>query len=669
MPFQLPDPIRKARLVNVQKWLLEHKEEKSVEALSKAVSLMLEETVFRQHIAANPTLAAKVQNEADLMKLAWAFWYHLMMRRDNVAAAMMLWDGETFTAEPQCVQLIWNAVMSKRMVCIMGGGGMGKSMSTTALYMLEWIFDPEWTRIQLASASESHLLGNIFADAVRLHSGASMVLPGKQDTESISLDKKTAQGIFTLTLPGGVTGKSKIKGAHTKSRGAHPRQHHPLFGKRSRIFALVDECQEVPSNVFDEIPNRFSSMEEHDVDHIKFVICANPRDIFSRFAKCAEPVGGWSKITRDDVTWVSKAGWAVISLDQTKHENFIARKKVFAGFATYDGFQSILKTCDGDPEHPRMYTLCYGKFPPQGTLFACIKQKHLLASQREWIFSGPTTAVAGCDPAYSADRPTLPLGRAGIASGWRDAEGKEYALEKPRMAVQIDLVVILSHGDAQEVADEAMFRLKEMGVLPQNFAIDQTGSGRGVADIIRHQWREKVGTGNIQEGEKAPIIGVEYASTPSRMKIAEEDQKLPCDLYDRTATELWYAGAKLWEYDVMSVGQGVDLEVLSELASRMGDMQPGLGRKLTIETKLAFKQRTGSRSPDLADGVLLLIHAARTSIPGLTPKAPGTQLPPPKRDPFNWNKVVRPDENQAIPACDFGVWGETTLSGTDLLKD
>ena len=88
---------------------------------------------------------------------------------------------------------------------------------------------------------------------VRLHQSSAIPLPGTVDTESISLDKKTAQGIFILTIPGGPTAKGKLKGAKIKAR-----PEHPLFGTSSRLSIILDEAQEIPANIFDEIPNHIS---------------------------------------------------------------------------------------------------------------------------------------------------------------------------------------------------------------------------------------------------------------------------------------------------------------------------------------------------------------------------------------------------------------------------
>lgn len=975
MPFVLPNEARKKRLTEIQKWLSEHKQDGGAGPVGRAVSLMLEEDSFLRHVAEHPELKSGAKSEDDLTRFSWAYLYHLLYGRDHVAAAMVLWDRETFCAEPECVQMIWQALISKRMICVIGGGGLGKCLgkdvmvlmhdgstkpaqtivagdvlmgddgkprnvlsahkgygpmyrivpergeawtcndehilslrasydkkagngsviaarskgsvvdvplkeyinwasnrkaqflsfhvgvnfpeaplpydpyiygawlgdggwdspaifkpigpiterwceyftslgmrihvgnedtncpmfaartvqqgdpnpftrfirtsvkdkekfirqdylvnsrenrmkllaglldtdgyvnntafeisskweglarqivwlarslgfaatvtpriktiksigfsgtywvvyisgygldelptlqkktaknitvksmtntafkvepigddffygfvidgnrrfllgdftvthntySPSAFFLLEYTLDPEWTRIQLASATAEHLLGNMFADMIRLHSGASMTLPGKQDTESISLEKKRAQGIFTLTLPGGANGKSKIKGAHTK-----PRPAHPMFGRRSRVFALVDESQEVPQNIFQEIPNRFSTVVGDDVDHLKFLISANPKDLFSEFGRCAKPKGGWETITRAHRQWESERGWWVISLDQTHHENYLARRAVFPGFATYDGVQARLRDCDGDEEDPRMYTYVYGKFPPQGTTFACIKQRHLLAAEGEWIFESVPYGIAGGDPAFVSDRPGFATGRCGRAIGWWDYAGNKHMLPEPMMAIQVDLVTSLPHGDSQDVADSYLERLKDLDVAPQFFGMDQTGTGRGCADIVRRQWVQKIGA--LPEGAQvAGIVGIEYAGSPSMVKIAAEDTQLPKAMFDRVATEMWYAAAKLFELGVIRIGKGVDLEVLSELAARKGDMQPGLGRKLTIETKDAYKARTKGRSPDLADAMLCMTHAARMSVPGLAPKAKDTVAPKPEVETPGWN--------------------------------
>ena len=88
--------------------------------IAKAVMLMMQEPTFQKHVASNPAIAGPYKGEGDLKQVAWAYLYHLLYADDLVAAAMILWDEETFTAEPHCVHLVWNALMTQRMICVIG---------------------------------------------------------------------------------------------------------------------------------------------------------------------------------------------------------------------------------------------------------------------------------------------------------------------------------------------------------------------------------------------------------------------------------------------------------------------------------------------------------------------------------------------------------------------
>lgn len=625
MPLILPTPDRKEHFRKINHLLLDYQESKEIEPLAKACALILSDRDFTSHLQKLGELRP-LKSTDELMALAYKYFYYFLNQRDYVAAALMLWGPETFTPEPESVQTIWNSMFNKRMISIIGGSAQGKTFSPSAWLILDWVLDPEWTRVQISSNSEDHLLRNLFGDMVRLHTEAALKLPGSIDAGSISMDKKRGMGIFILVIPGGPQSRGKIKGAHTKARPPHP-----LFGRRSRTRMLVDEAQEVAANIFGEIPNRFSTVTPNDNEHIKFIVCANPKDMFSPFGLINKPKDGWDRIPTTQVEWVSEEGWTVISLNGMNHENVRQRKVVFPGFITWEGVQGWLQRCHGDDQHPDMYTYVYGRFPPVGTLTAVIQQRHIIASEGEWIFDSVTTPYASCDPAFQGDLPTYAYGRSGRAIGWVRPNGEKINLEQPKVAVQIDGVAILPRGDTQDLADEIMSRLKQQMIAPECFAIDRTGVGLGTHDVIRRQWGNKVGTFGVGEGAAA-INGVNYAQSPTETLIADEDTQPPSELYDRIATELWYAASKLLEYDVVRLGRGVDGRTFEELASRKGGSRAGLGKKQTIETKDAYKARTGSASPDRADAVLLLIHAMRLGTPNLIPRAKDTKGETPPQD-------------------------------------
>lgn len=649
MPLIIPDPTIKAVLRRINKLLLDYKENETFKSLAEAVELILLDANFKATIPANKSLPKNYDTPGDLMKLAWAYLYHFLSLRDYVSASMILWDKETFDFEPGCVQLIWGALFRERMIAIIGGSAQGKTYSPSAYMVMEWLLDPEWTRIQIASASEDHLKKNLFADVVRLHEGAALPLPGNVDSDGIAINKKNAQGIFTLVLPGGPNAKAKIKGAHTK-----PRPMHPIFKRRSRVFMIVDEGQEVPQNIFQDIPNRFATARDGDVEHIKFVVCANPKEPFSAFGKACRPPGGFQSIPMEQDTWKSDEGWYVVSLNAMKHENVIQRKIVFPGFVSYEGVQVLLKgRCHGDDQHPDMYTLVYGRFPPQGSLSSIIHRSHLSASEGDWVFDSNTENAAGFDVAYTGDLPALTTGRTGRAIAWIGYDGVRHELETPRMAVQIDVTGEIPRGDTQDMSDEICSRLRQLNVRPERYGHDKTGNGIGTHDIIRRQWQRKVGTGGLPEDAAAPICGVNYAESPTEVKIADEDTETPKEMFGIIADELWYAGAKLFECDCVRIGRGVPISTLDELGSRLGSSQRGKGRKRSVESKTAYKARTGKGSPDKADSLLLMLHVARLSTTGLIPKAKDTKATPLPRGPMFKSDEIQEESSNITGWGDF----------------
>lgn len=592
-----------------------------MDALLRAVALMLEDPEFAEEVARNTEFHGDLKTGEQLRRVPWAFLFHFLYRRDYVAAAMVLWGPDLFTVKPRCVQLIWKALFKARMVCVIGGGGQSKTMAPSAFFLCEWLLDPEWTRIQVGSASEDHLKKNLYADIVRLHDDSAIPLPGANESESIAVNKRRGMGIFTLVLPGGPNSRGKLKGAHTK-----PRPPHPLFKTRSRVFTLLDEGQEVPQNIFGEIANRFTGADIDDVDHIKFVLSANPKEKFSEFGKLCCPIGGWDNWDPNAETWISEQGWTIIRLNAEKHENVVAKRTIYPGFVTYEGVRNWLQRCEYDTDHPDYWTYVKGMFPPEGTQATIIRAEHLVKSQGEWIFEGMTTIVGAHDPAFSGDRPTFGAARVGKAIAWRTLSGQRRELTSPRIAVQIDNVEVIPRGDTQDLVNENLTRCKDLGIKAHNFGCDKTGTGIGVHDIAARQWYRKV-EGSDRD-DAAPIQGIGYGESPTELKICEEDTMTPKLMFDRMCAELWYASAKLIEFDCVRFGRSIDHETFAELSSRKGGSRPGLGMKRAVETKDAYKRRTGRPSPDKADVVTMLLQIARVSVAGLIPKAPSTSAAP-----------------------------------------
>src|SRR5207249_10607593 len=81
-----------------------------------------------------------------------------------------------------------------------------------------------------------HLKKNLFADMVRLHDGAALPLPGNVDTDGISINKKSAQGIFTIVLDR----KS------TRLNSSHVSISYAVFclKKKKKIHYMITSCHQ-----------------------------------------------------------------------------------------------------------------------------------------------------------------------------------------------------------------------------------------------------------------------------------------------------------------------------------------------------------------------------------------------------------------------------------------
>lgn len=660
MPVIIPDKNRRADLRFIHQHLFLYRETENPDALVKALERMLKDRSFKRYIANNAALQRPIKSKDDMMAMAWAYVYSLLYARDYVGAALVLWGPKTFTPEPRAAQLMWGALFTKNQINVMGCGSVGKTFTPSAWCVLDWLLDPEWTRIEVASNSQDHVEKNLYADIVRLHTEAVLPLPGNVDSESISLDKKRGMGIFVLVIPGGPKSRGKLKGAKIKNRPPHP-----LFGDNSRLRILLDEAQEIPANIFDETPNLLSSVDD-SVEHIKIMAAANPKDEWSRYGLNCKPVGGWDAISDEQEEWESETGWHVISINAMRTENVMAKKTIFPRMITHEGVQKIIRSqAGGNDQHPNVYTYVYGRFPKTGVQTTIINSNHLRRAEGDWIFDGPTISIAGSDPAFTGDLPAMTIGRVGRAVGWVDYKGEKHDLPEPAVKIQADGTMILPHGDTQDVADENMARCRQLSIKAENFGIDKTGTGRGVHDVIRRQWKDKVAPLAETDDGAAPIVGVEYAASPSEVKIADEDTQTPKELYDRIATELWMAGAKLFEYDIVRIGRGVDQKTSEELAGRRGGMKVGIGKKQSVEAKDAYKGRTGETSPDRADSFLIMLHVARMRVPSLVPRAKDTRdLPAAPRETGGWEGF-----EIAFGGSNMSGLDDDVQQVTDLMKD
>jgi hypothetical protein len=522
-----------------------------------------------------------------------------MISRDmHVDVAHILWGGTLFNPEPESVRLIWEHIRKTATLMVQGAGSLGKSYSLAAYLLLDWLEDPLYTCIKVVSVNSEHAKRNVFAHLKNLHRQSSIPLPGVAKGESIQASKDDKQGIHLVAIPQGEEGSGRLQGFHPV-----PRENvHPKFGTLSRVRAILDEAEEIPAGVWEDIDNMLITMD--GIEHVKVGAAANPRDIDSKFGRRCEPVEGWNSFDIEaSINWRSKLGWDVVRLDGARCENVIQKRMVFPGFLTYDGYRRYLLQGDTSPEY---YTMARGAFPIKGLAINVIPREFLDRAIGNLNFTGRVTYCASVDLAFEGgDTAPMTIGRFGMALGYKKANGENVEFDKPKYALQAESQFELIKNDPSGkltqtpwLAEQIRGYCKSLSIKDIWLIVDRTGNGTGVHDILRSPPPGGVGP---------EVTGIHYGASSTDLRLFSESTEKASELYDGIVTELFFAARNFLEFDYLKISPSLDIQRLSEeLCTRR--FKPG--NKVRVESKKEYKAR-GHDSPDAADSVTLLVHLVR----------------------------------------------------------
>jgi hypothetical protein len=142
-----------------------------------------------------------------------------------------------------------------------------------------------------------------------------------------------------------------------------------------------------------------------------------------------------------------------------------------------------------------------------------------------------------------------------------------------------------------QIANQAIAICKERGIKPRNFSVDGTGTGRGVAAIIRKEWSNEIHV--LQYGESA-----------SDLPVSSQDSTKGKDAYFNCVTEMYYS----FRIFVMN-GQvrGVTAQMARGFGCRTYSVRNG---RTLLSPKNEAKKILG-RSPDEEDASVMIIANMR----------------------------------------------------------
>jgi hypothetical protein len=446
-----------------------------------------------------------------------------------------------------------------------GCGAAGKTFTAAYFAMLWWAANPLESAVIMTSTTSKMVRKRMWSAIQEMYRN-STGFPGRMVDSKMSLQAVKGDDkhcISAIAVEEGSKEKAigNIQGIHAK-----------------RVLVIIDEATHTSEAMFDVCSNLRKGTKE-----FLLLVIGNPQSKFDLLGKFAEPLDGWASVSVEDDEWLTKTG-VCIRFDGMRSPNVKAGRTIWPYLLTK---AQLVHAVDSEGEEsPNFWKYTRGFWPPDGAVKTVISEtlatKHDLT--RTIKFAGAVHHLAGLDPAFcGGDRCILRFGRLGKTLGGV-------------MALNCDEIVPITPNarDSEpihyQIANRVIAECEKRGVIPERFAMDSTGEGGGLADILTKTW--------------GLINRIEFGGRPSEKPVSEEDTRPSDEAYDRKVSELWFSVRRWAMADKIG---GLDGDTLREFCGRLYKDDK---RKVYIEPKPEMKKRTG-KSPDLADAAVALVELAR----------------------------------------------------------
>lgn len=462
---------------------------------------------------------------------------------------------------------------------------------TVGMYaFLWWACSPHNSLVVFTSTTKEMIRRRIwpvvqyFHDAARTTTALNEPEPWKGIFNKVE-SKTTIQYVNPV---GTISDKNAIF-ALAVAHGETQKAAHNLRGMHAeRVLLVIDEANGTPEAIFETIPNLRKGCKEFQA-----VIIGNPVSRLDPHGQCATPATSWASVTENTSRWLTKG------VDKWQLESGLCLR--------FDGKDSP-NVATGKDKWPFIYTnsdwhratnasrektLAYwsqdrGLWPPDGFCHTVISEAMLEkydprdGDPFRWL--SKRRLIAALDPAFGGDECKLGFAELGDIEG-----GKE--------ALQIVATVSLTFESAARdeidysIARQTIDECRRRGVAPEDFGLDRTGTGRGVAAIISGEW-------------SSAIHQVEFGEMATERPSSTADGRPSREVYANRVTEMWWSVREFLEASQL---RGIESDARIEFCTREYQLR---GRKYVLEPKPDLKLRLG-RSPDSADMISILVDVAR----------------------------------------------------------
>lgn len=477
-------------------------------------------------------------------------------------------------------KIVW-AWTKYKYLHIIGPASAAKTHDVAHLIWLEYLSNPRET---IATVTSTHLTGlrtRIFSEIISANDqnvhGIKLYYKSNPTPVLLNPEKKDEEKYMIRGIPTdkGETAVGKIQGNHSVNRH----------------FVVVDEAQETPEAIWGVPANL-----KIDPD-FRLVSLANIRDKNTEYGKWVEPVAGWESVNPDrDFFWETKVGYdpktgrsigCVIRIDAMQSPNIVEGRVIYPYLTKPNDVDEIINTYGKNSM--RYWCFLRGFPPPDGVTGYIFSQQIISRMARPVEFTNKPIRIAAFDPSFEGeDDPAFSVFEYGATA------------DKPLEIKVVDTLILPKSASEDNpldfsLAQQAINKCREYGVSPENFIIDCTGRGGGVASIIRREW-------------SGDILLCDYNAGATERPV-RRGEKPANELYHLFKTELWFAGC---EYAVNGLIGGVDRTkhymLIEQLLSRR--YENTRGTLVEAESKRDMKKRT-EKSPDIADTLMMAAELLR----------------------------------------------------------
>lgn len=537
------------------------------------------------------------------MPLAHPWKIHLRLYRDAtdpeerydnlVAVHHLLWPqyAETWT---EWDEITFRAHCVGYSPCVLAGGaGIGKSHRLARIAILFWLSDPKRNAVLVASTSVDSLESRIWGYVVKLMAEAKQrfqipaeILRAKPPKILHPECENKIHGMFAIPIKRGddETTLSSVIGRHPDKK----------------MMVMLDEGTDMPHAAMKAVPNW-----EKSVEFFQIWIAGNSCDKSDLHGACATPRVGWDKIDwRKDNVWptVYKNGVCLYfnpyKSPAITEKDPVKRLLLKKFLIDSDGIDRAIE--DYGTESPSFYRFCLGFWAPDNVASTIATRRFLNEQQvtkiAEWSGLSEILIVAGLDPAFSIGTKGCVLRFAVL--GWSASGRRMIDFRRDELIRRIEVRVVDEKSSERQMAEQILARLREMGCPLSSCAIDCSGQGRVLGDLVHAISGEAQGM--IKVSSVGHIAG----------GLSTKDDRERAGIILATPTDLWFNfrefvdNAQIAGLDDVSFQQIVNRTIVEK------------GNKQQLEKKSDYIARMNSvnpklaRSPDEADTVMLCVKAA-----------------------------------------------------------